>query len=169
LPQPGANADRRGAAIETKTAADTYTLPVKAADSLTETVTFKCLDDYAIHAGQRSGLPKHTVLRMAVGGDEFMVSRTAFAGQVLADQVRQRYDYQYQQFVYEMNKNAEDNKRYMEEGRRRAEQERAQDEANKKLAKEIEAAQEKARKKAAACAREKAINGGTADWFFSDC
>jgi len=170
-----ANLSDGDAAIETKTSSDTYTLPVKAADSLTRTVPFTCLDEYAIRRGQRTGLPKQTVLHMGVGGDSFVVSRTPFTGQILADQVSQRYESQYRQFAYEMDKNAADSKRYMEEGARQVEQERA----NKKQADDLKKAQREAqkaaeskaeerRRKELACAREKAANGGKAK-LFSDC
>jgi len=134
-----------------------YRLPARMTDSVSKTVSFGCVDEYhTLRGSERS-----TQLYSDVGDTSLLVHRAEWTGAINTVAVHAE-DSRQRAILSDMLD--QDNANWAESWER-ARQKTEQDEANRKLADELKRAQEKA----AACAREKAKNGGSSNWFFSNC
>jgi len=140
-----------------ETSREFYQLPARMAESVSDTVTFGCVDEYHTMRGAEQSAQ----LRMDVGETSRVMHRAEWTRAINYAAVNAEESRQMALLGRELDA---DNAQWAEIGAR-SQRQMEQDEANRKLADELKRAQERA----AACARERARNGGESDWFFSNC
>jgi len=140
-----------------ETSREFYQLPARMADSVSETVSFGCVDEYHTIRGTEQSAQ----LRLDVGETSRVVHRAEWTRAINHNAVSAENSRQWASLTSRAQQAGADYADAWDAGSRQAEQ----DEANRKLADELKRAQEKA----AACARERARNGGESNWFFSNC